>query len=128
MRTKKTNAAAAPGESHPPVLLNPDNAEEVFDLIADLALGPLREGADSCDATDLACFIHNEGETSERVEALLALAPIARRVYDRWDNAEFVADLQRRVAELSSKSKGRRSTMRHEVAPAAPAAVKGKKK
>ncbi len=41
------------------------------------------KGAASFAASDLACYIHNEGDADDRAEALLAILPIARRVFER---------------------------------------------
>ncbi len=35
------------------------------------------------DASDLAVFISNKGSAADRAEALLAIVPVARRLYDR---------------------------------------------
>ncbi len=39
--------------------------------------------ADNCDTSSLAMFIHNKGSAEDRAEGLLAILPVARRLYDR---------------------------------------------
>ena len=35
------------------------------------------------DVADLGCYIYNDGNDDDRAEALLAILPIAQRVYER---------------------------------------------
>ena len=87
---------------------------EAFELVADLMAGSVGASGDTCDATDVAVFIHNEGEVQESVEALLALTSIARRVQNRLKDAKHTAELQETLAQLRTVPRKR-------------AAVKGKK-
>lgn len=42
----------------------------------------------SCNCTDVAVFLHNKGNAEDRTEALLVLAPLAERLYDRIAETE----------------------------------------
>lgn len=43
---------------------------------------------DSCAVSDLGILIYNKGTPADRLEAFLALVPIARRVYERPEEKE----------------------------------------
>jgi len=73
---------------------------EACELVADLMAGSVGASGDTCDATDVAVFIHNEGEVRDGVEALFALTPIARRVQNRLKSAKHTAELQETLAQL----------------------------
>jgi hypothetical protein len=100
MRTKKKNAAALPGETHPPVPFSV--FAEYMETLANMVVsgGPI----ESPDCCNIGGFICNHGTAEEMAEALLGIMPVATRVYLRYEPANNAL-----LAE-------------------SPAAVKGKKK
>ncbi len=58
---------------------------EAIDLCDSMICDSNYHDVNSCNPNDLACLIHNNGEPADRVEAFLALAPIAKRVSERMD-------------------------------------------
>jgi len=112
------------GESHPPVPFSvfADYIETLDSMIADAAFYDV----ESCDASDLGTFIHNVGTAAERAEALLALMPVATRVFLRCDAANDA----RREAMHAASDKRRAATAAaiEKHCPGSVAVVNGKKK
>ena len=123
------------GDTHPPVPFSTfaDYIETLDSMIVDGGFYDV----ESCDASDLGTFIHNVGTAAERAEALLALMPVATRVFLRYDAANDA----RREAMHAASDKHRADAVsaivkRKEAQRAAAeesnelfvAAVKGKKK
>ena len=78
-------ATPAPSATPPePRLVSLADVGSALELADELFNDFVVTDLDSVTPTDFAIFIFNKGTPEDHVEALLALTPITRRVYDRW--------------------------------------------
>ena len=98
MRRKKKNAAAPPGETHPPVPFSV--FAEYMETLANMVVsgGPI----ESPDCCNIGGFICNHGTTEEMAEALLGIMPVATRVYQHYEAGDDVV-----LAESRARVKGK---------------------
>jgi len=101
MRTKENNATAPPAESHPPVPFSV--FAECMETLTDMLCSSDGD-VESPECHAVGAFILNHGSREEGAEALLAVMPIATRVYRRWDSAAQ-ASLAKSCAAVKGKKK-----------------------
>jgi len=99
MRTKKTNAAAAAGETHPPVPFS-TYADHIETLSAMLEGGGPME---ALNCADLGAFISNHGTKEEIAEVMLTMVSVGGRVFLRYDAAKDACLAEARAAAKGEK-------------------------